>query len=329
MRIHTTIAVLGALLLLACGCDLADRLNAPPSPSVPSPPSGPRLYVTDHEKGAFAVSPGDHRVMEQFPIAGGAAEVACTQDQRMLYATSPSSNNLVVFYTGGQLVGRVPVGTDPAGLALAPDDRTAYVANQGSNDVSVVTLSDRKEVARVPCGTGPFDVLVDRDGARFWVSLHHEGAVVAYDAATRRELHRARVGLSPYKMALDPDGRYLYVALFDQDEVAVLTRDTLTEAGRIKTGDGPYAVVASKSGRVFISGIESGSVTMVQRDAWAQAMVVPVGTRPYGMALTADEDQLYVALEGEGRVSVRNPADLLETATFSPGTAPTEVFSSR
>ncbi len=40
-------------------------------------------------------------------------------------------------------------------MTISPDDKTAYVANPQTNDVSVVDIKSLKEVARVPVGFAP------------------------------------------------------------------------------------------------------------------------------------------------------------------------------
>jgi YVTN family beta-propeller protein len=40
-------------------------------------------------------------------------------------------------------------------VTISPDDKTAYVANPPTNDVSVVDIKSLKEVARVPVGFAP------------------------------------------------------------------------------------------------------------------------------------------------------------------------------
>jgi YVTN family beta-propeller protein len=40
-------------------------------------------------------------------------------------------------------------------VTLTPDSKSAYVANAGSNDVSVVDLATLKEVTRIPVGQVP------------------------------------------------------------------------------------------------------------------------------------------------------------------------------
>jgi YVTN family beta-propeller protein len=40
-------------------------------------------------------------------------------------------------------------------LTITPDDKTAYVANEHTNDVSVVDIKSLKEMARIPVGFAP------------------------------------------------------------------------------------------------------------------------------------------------------------------------------
>jgi YVTN family beta-propeller protein len=54
------------------------------------------------------------------------------------------------------LLGGVPLGGKGAGwLTLTPDDKTAYIANEHSNDVSVVDINGLKEVGLVKVGFAP------------------------------------------------------------------------------------------------------------------------------------------------------------------------------
>jgi len=53
------------------------------------------------------------------------------------------------------LVGSVHVGDHPDWLTMTPDSRFVYVANAGSNSVSVIDIASRREVTRIPVGQVP------------------------------------------------------------------------------------------------------------------------------------------------------------------------------
>src|SRR5262249_24809131 len=54
-----------------------------------------------------------------------------------------------------KLAGESKVGHHPDWVTLTPDGKRAYVANAGSNSVSVIDLPTRKEIAQIPVGQVP------------------------------------------------------------------------------------------------------------------------------------------------------------------------------
>jgi DNA-binding beta-propeller fold protein YncE len=57
------------------------------------------------------------------------------------------------------LIATVPVGDAPGWAAMADHDRLCLLPNQRSNDLSIVSLSERREIARVKVGKGPKHVV--------------------------------------------------------------------------------------------------------------------------------------------------------------------------
>ncbi|KJY41006.1 hypothetical protein VR41_14150, partial [Streptomyces sp. NRRL B-1568] len=58
----------------------------------------------------------------------------------------------------------VTVGTFPTGVAITPDGLHAYVANEGSNDVSVISTATNTVTATITVGATPFGVAITPDG---------------------------------------------------------------------------------------------------------------------------------------------------------------------
>jgi YVTN family beta-propeller protein len=56
------------------------------------------------------------------------------------------------------IVGSVPVGQRPWGIALTPDGRKLYTANGPSNDVSVVDAERLTVEKKIPVGKLPWGV---------------------------------------------------------------------------------------------------------------------------------------------------------------------------
>ena len=83
--------------------------------------------------------------------------IAVTSDQKTLLVNSRLNSTLYVYSLPDlTLLGGVPLGGKGAGwLTITPDDKTAYIANEHSNDVSVVDIKGLKEVALIKVGYAP------------------------------------------------------------------------------------------------------------------------------------------------------------------------------
>jgi YVTN family beta-propeller protein len=82
--------------------------------------------------------------------------IAIAPDGRSMWVCS-KVNSYVYAYSlpDLKLLGGVHVGDHPDWLTITPDSKSVYVANAGSNSVSVLDTASRKEIARVPVGQVP------------------------------------------------------------------------------------------------------------------------------------------------------------------------------
>ena len=97
--------------------------------------------------------PGKEAVHEGGNISHG---MAVTSDGKTLVVNS-TLNSAIYLYSlpDLKLVGSADVGMAPDWVTLTPDGKRAYVANAGSNSVSVIDLKSQKEIARIPVGQVP------------------------------------------------------------------------------------------------------------------------------------------------------------------------------
>ena len=83
--------------------------------------------------------------------------IAVTSDQKTLLVNSRLNSALYAYSLPDlTLIGSVALGGKGAGwLTITPDDKTAYVANEHTNNVSVVDIKALKEIALIPVGFAP------------------------------------------------------------------------------------------------------------------------------------------------------------------------------
>lgn len=143
---------------------------------------------------------------------------------------------------------------------------TAYIANEGTNTISVVDMETRSIIATIGLGSdpaipgtpqpnGPFNGETDHhrpfynghvDTHGLWLSPDNSlliaanrisGTVVAIDTKTRQVLGYKPVGREPHLATVRPGGREAWVAIRGEDyiEVLGLDRDRLLDPNRRRT----------------------------------------------------------------------------------------------
>src|SRR5215510_1685286 len=83
--------------------------------------------------------------------------IMLTTDQKTLLVNSRLNSTLYAYSVPDlKLLGAAELGGKGAGwLVITPDDKTAYVANEHTNNVSVVDIKTMKETALIPVGFSP------------------------------------------------------------------------------------------------------------------------------------------------------------------------------
>ncbi len=82
--------------------------------------------------------------------------LAVTPDGKTLCVLSKMNSRIYQYSLPDlKLQGETKVGHHPDWVTLTPDGKRAYVANAGSNSVSVVDLATRKEITQIPVGQVP------------------------------------------------------------------------------------------------------------------------------------------------------------------------------
>ena len=80
----------------------------------------------------------------------------------------------------------IPVGTTPYGVAVTPDGKKVYVANNSTalGTVSVIGAASNQVVGTITVGFSPIGVAVTPDGTRVYVATSSDGTVSVISTAT-------------------------------------------------------------------------------------------------------------------------------------------------
>jgi len=187
------------------------------------------------------------------------------------------------------------VGTTPRALAISRDSRVLYVANSGSDNVTVFSIGAAGVLEPIPPSTGnPNPVSTG--------------------------------GLSPVALAISSTGRFLYVANSTSNTITAFQVESsglLTQVPQAGPGTnpvstsvtGPTALAVSSTGQfLYVTNGPSNTVTAFRIETSGRLTLIPPvgatpnpvltrGTTPNSIAIAPNGAHLYIA-NGGGTVSV-------------------------
>ncbi|MBV9493208.1 MAG: bifunctional YncE family protein/alkaline phosphatase family protein [Acidobacteria bacterium] len=196
----------------------------------------------------------------------------------------------------------------PAGLALSPDGKRLYVAENLSDTVAVVDTASGAVLQRVRTDRYPYAVVAGANGAVYVSSWGDETVVEfrAVDAGLQRR-RRIKVGRHPSSMLLH--GERLYVTCASIDEVVAIDVKRAFVAKRIRMrvvdGTTPNALAISNDGtRLFAAEADANAVAVI--DLKTHQILGRIPTEWYPTALAFANGKLLV-VTGKGNGTAPNP----------------------
>jgi YVTN family beta-propeller protein len=245
--------------------------------------------------------------------------------------TSPSASAEAtppVLVSADRPVMRASIGVDaePQGVAVSPDSRTVYVANQHSHILSVIDVASRK-VSSVWLAHRPRFVAVSSDGAKIFASMYEDdfsGSGVAIVDAATKAVRYVSTGPQPYALSFAPDGN-LWVPIHNQHRIEVYDPDTGARITMVEVPPNAHSVTFSPTlRRAFTPNHESNLVSAIDMHT-NKLTGIPVATAPHSLALSPDQRTIIVACYGANVVDFIDPVNLRNTGRLAVGVKPRYV----
>jgi DNA-binding beta-propeller fold protein YncE len=265
---------------------------------------GRYLLVADGVSGAVVVSVGRAvqgtkdavRGVLSASHVGGSIEVTSSIDGRFAFVSLEGSESIAVYNLGralsrgfsrADLVGLIPVGLAPVGMAVSPDGRWLYATSElaaharsvrANGTLTVINVKTAeswpaKSVATtVDAGCQPVRVITSADGSTVWVTARGSDALLGFNAHRLvRDPGKAlvavvRVGIAPVGLALVDAGSKIVIADSDRFhatgataslavvDVASALAGRKALIGYLPAGSFPREMAAAPGGQILLVG---------------------------------------------------------------------------
>jgi len=203
----------------------------------------------------------------------------------------------------------------------------AYIANQGSANVSVVDTATNKTVATIPAQGNPYSVALKPDGTRVYVANNASASVTVIDAQSNSVIKHIAVGSYPGQIAIKPDGTRLYVANWGSGTVSVIDTASNTVTNTLNLGGNSSGLAVNPSGtRAYIGRGDSNQVYVL--DTATNTFVgspITVGSGPILMEVNPAGTLLYVVNTNSNNLTVIDTASNAVVATVPVGPSPFDL----
>ena len=252
-------------------------------------------------------------------------------------------------------VGVITAGVTPAALALTPNGRYAYVANNnnysltGADAVTVIDLAAFTVATTIydPSFNGAYTVTSNNSGSLIYITNSTSTTVSIIDTSSNTVTGVINGFNGPSGFAITPDGRTAYVNNYGAiaptgsglgTTVSVVNLQSNTITDTITVGLAPATLAVTPNGSFvyvanYVDGLPNhGTISVIQTSTNTVVATIGGFFGPFGIAMTPNGQQAYVTNFGSNNfspygttVSVVNLANNAIVATINVGIQPSGI----
>lgn len=266
-----------------------------------------------------------HRVVqsvaERVPVGGAPFEVALTARGDALVTRPHASAVDILQLDPLRVVHSIRVGPVPTRVIPGGRSPWAYVTSQWAEAVCIIDLERNQQVGMIPVPGHALGAALAPDAVTLYVTTNQD-RLVAISSQQRVAVGSTPIPLSCHQMAVHPSGRFVYAPCWRAGVVVEVDASSLETTRRFDVGGIAQDVIVSSDGQSLYIANQSGWLDVIHLPSGRRAATVEFGTAAFGVALSPDEQLVFVSLLDAGRIVVLQRQGLAERATVATGGRP-------
>lgn len=211
------------------------------------------------------------------------------------------------------VVTRIDVGVIPGAMTISPDRSELYVANLGSDSVTVININSLTINAIITVGSQPyFGVVFSPNGEKAYVTNAVSNTVSVINTSTHQLLDTIPVGNYPATEVVTLDGSKLYVSNGHGSSVSVINTANDDVIATLDVSPYSYVLAMNPTGdKIFVISIIGQSNIIDTTTDTLLSDIIPTGNLPYNCIFNHDGSLCYITN------TVNNKLTVLESSTLN------------
>jgi YVTN family beta-propeller protein len=183
------------------------------------------------------------RLVKRIPLRDTPSHMAFNRAGSHVFVTLQESDEIAAIdLARGEIDWRMPIGRQPAGIWMTPDDKHLLVGVMGRDYVDVVDWRARKSVKRIVTAQGAHNFQALGDRRHVLVSNRAANSISVVDQQTLTVVDTFPVPGGPDDMEVSLDGKELWVTNRWARSVSVVDLATRKVVRKISVGRSPHGI---------------------------------------------------------------------------------------
>lgn len=215
-------------------------------------------------------------------------QIGFSPDQKWFVSASLRLDRVDIYkYDGGgnlTLSKRLPLARMPSHIAFDASSTTAFVTQQGSDQVSAIDLKTQTVRWTLPVGKLPAGITMTPDDKYLLVGIMGSDYVEVIDWRAQKTVKRIKTGDGAHNFRALGDRRHVFVSNRVQNSINIIDQTTLQNVGMIPVPGGPDCMELTNDGKtLWVTLRWIKKVAVIDVASRKVIRMIPVGRSPHGV----------------------------------------------
>jgi YVTN family beta-propeller protein len=233
------------------------------------------------------LDPHSGQIQRRLPDIMDPYQIGFSPDTKWFVANALRLDRVDIYAYDGRdlkLAKRVPLAKMPSHMAFSADNKTVFITQQGSDQVSAIDLATQTIKWTIPVGKLPAGIAMTPDDKYLLVGIMGGDYVEVIDWRTQKSVKRIRTGAGAHNFRQAADKRHVFVSNRVSNTINIVDQQTLENVGTIDVPGGPDCMELTEDGKTLWATLRwVKKVAVIDVPSRKVIKLIPVGRSPHGV----------------------------------------------